>query len=206
MNKPAHGSGLPGQQLTAAHLGTGPNHQPPVLVIMGVSGSGKSTVAGILAAQLGWDLAEGDDLHPAGNVAKMRVGEPLTDDDRWPWLGLVAAWITDHASAGTPGVITCSALKRSYRDRLRGENVIFVHLTGSRDQIARRLGGRSDHFMPPALLDSQMATLEAPAPDENSVMVDVATGPAEVAGEIMRRLRLVPTPVVRVQGCVVAPF
>jgi len=121
--------------------------QQPVLVVMGVSGSGKSTVAGILAGQLGWDLEEGDDLHPAANVAKMDSGQPLTDDDRWPWLDTVAAWITDHTTAGIPGIITCSALKRGYRDRMRGPNVVFVHLAGSKDQIGRRLAARSDHFM-----------------------------------------------------------
>lgn len=99
--------------------------QQPVLVIMGVSGSGKSTVAGILAGQLGWDLAEGDDLHPAANVAKMSAGIPLTDTDRWPWLDRVTEWITEHTAAGLPGIITCSALKRIYRDRMRGQHVIF---------------------------------------------------------------------------------
>jgi len=166
--------------------------QQPVLVIMGVSGSGKSTVAGILAGQLGWDLKEGDDLHPAGNVAKMASGLPLTDDDRWPWLDRVAAWITDHTTAGIPGIITCSALKRVYRDRMRGPNVVFVHLAGSKDQIGRRLAARSDHFMPPTLLDSQLTTLEPPDHDENTLIVDVGRRPAEVAADIIRRLGLVP--------------
>lgn len=166
--------------------------QQPVLVIMGVSGSGKSTVAGILAGQLGWDLEEGDDLHPAANVTKMASGQPLTDDDRWPWLDTVAAWITDHTTAGSPGIITCSALKRSYRDRMRGPNVVFVHLAGSKDQIGQRLSARSDHFMPPTLLDSQLTTLEPPGPDENTLVVDVGRRPAEEAADIIRRLDLVP--------------
>jgi len=166
--------------------------QQPVLVVMGVSGSGKSTVAGILAGQLGWDLEEGDDLHPAANVARMASGQPLTDDDRWPWLDTVAAWITDHTTAGIPGIITCSALKRSYRDRMRGPNVVFVHLAGSKDQIGRRLAARSDHFMPPTLLDSQLTTLEPPGPDENTLVVDVGRRPAEEAADIIRRLDLVP--------------
>jgi len=166
--------------------------QQPVLVIMGVSGSGKSTVAGILAGQLGWDLEEGDDLHPAGNITKMASGLPLTDDDRWPWLDKVAAWITDHTTAGIPGIITCSALKRIYRDRMRGPNVVFVHLAGSKDQIGRRLAARSDHFMPPTLLDSQLTTLEPPGPDEHTLIVDVGRPPAEEAAEIVRRLDLVP--------------
>lgn len=122
--------------------------QQPVLVIMGVSGSGKSTVAGILAGQLGWDLEEGDDLHPAENVEKMASGIPLTDEDRWPWLDTIASWIIEHTMAGIPGIITCSALKKTYRDRLREKNVVFVHLSGSKEQIGRRLTARMDHYMP----------------------------------------------------------
>lgn len=170
----------------------GDEEQQPVLVIMGVSGSGKSTIAGILAGQLGWDLEEGDDLHPPANVAKMAAGQPLTDDDRWPWLAKVSAWITDHTTAGIPGIITCSALKRIYRDRMRGPGVVFVHLAGTTDQIGQRLAARSDHFMPPSLLDSQMSTLEPPGDDENTLVVDVGRRPAEVAAEIIRRLDLVP--------------
>lgn len=166
--------------------------QQPVLVIMGVSGSGKSTVAGILAGQLGWDLEEGDDLHPAANVAKMANGTPLTDEDRWPWLDKVAAWIKDHTVAGIPGIITCSALKRIYRDRMRDENVVFVHLAGSRETIGTRLAARTDHFMPSTLLDSQIATLEPPGPDENVLVVDLGRKPAEEAAEIIERLRLRP--------------
>ena len=125
---------------------------------MGVSGSGKSTVAGILAGQLGWDLVEGDDLHPAANVAKMSAGIPLADEDRWPWLDRVAAWIRNHTATGVPGIITCSALKRSYRDKLSGDNVVFVHLAGSKDIIGQRLTARTDHYMPATLLYSQIAT------------------------------------------------
>jgi gluconokinase len=164
--------------------------QQPVLVIMGVSGSGKSTVAGILADQLGWDLAEGDELHPAANVAKMHAGIPLTDDDRRPWLESVSCWITEHTRAGLPGIITCSALKRIYRDRLRGDNVVFVHLAGTKDTIGRRLDARLDHFMPGTLLDSQIATLEPPGPDENTLVVDVGRPPAALAAEVIRRLGL----------------
>ena len=168
--------------------------QQPVLVIMGVSGSGKSTVAGILAGQLGWDREEGDDLPPAANVAKMRAGVALTDDDRWPWLDRVSDWITEHTAAGIPGIITCSALKRIYRDRMRGERVIFVHLTGDRETIGRRITARQDHFMPPALLDTQIATLEPPGPDENVLEVDLGRPPAEEAAEIIARLGLRPEP------------
>ncbi len=164
--------------------------QQPVLVIMGVSGCGKSTVAAILAGQLGWDLEEGDDLHPASNVEKMRAGTALTDEDRWPWLEKVADWIRDHTNAGLPGIITCSALKRSYRDVLRGEHVVFVHLAGSKETIARRLNARLDHYMPSTLLDSQLATLEPPGPDENTLVVNLGRRPAEEAAEIILRLRL----------------
>jgi gluconokinase len=164
--------------------------QQPVLVIMGVSGSGKSTVAGILAGQLGWDLEEGDDLHPPANVAKMAAGQPLNDEDRWPWLDKVASWIREHTTAGMPGIITCSALKRVYRDRMRGPDVVFVHLSGGRDVIGKRLAGRLGHFMPTALLDSQIATLESPGPDENVLVVDVGHTPAEEAAEIIERLGL----------------
>lgn len=159
---------------------------------MGVSGSGKSTVAGILAGQLGWDLAEGDDLHPTENVAKMASGVPLTDEDRWPWLDLVADWITRHTGAGVPGIITCSALRRVYRDKLAGPNVVFVHLAGNRDIIGQRLNARMDHFMPPTLLDSQIAALEPPQPDEAALRITAGRAPADEATEIIRRLGLIP--------------
>lgn len=164
--------------------------QQPILVIMGVSGTGKSTIAAILAERLGWDIGEGDDLHPASNVAKMAAGEPLTDDDRWPWLDLVADWITERSIAGRPGIITCSALKKSYRDRLRDPNVVFVHLSGSKEQIGRRLAARNGHFMPVSLLDSQFAALEPPTTDEQRLVVDVMRAPAEVGADIIGRLGL----------------
>jgi gluconokinase len=173
-------------------MSDGDDRQQPVLVIMGVSGSGKSTVAGLLAARLGWDREEGDDLHPSANVAKMAAGIPLTDDDRWPWLAAVATWISAHTAAGLPGIITCSALKKSYRDRLRGDHVLFVYLKGSRDLIGARLTARTDHYMPPSLLDSQLATLEPPGPDENTLAVDVQADPEAMAAEIIDRGRLVP--------------
>jgi gluconokinase len=164
--------------------------QPIVLVVMGVSGTGKSTVAGMLAGRLGWDLEEGDDLHPAANVAKMAAGQPLTDDDRWPWLAQISAWIQVHTQSGTPGVITCSALRRVYRDRLAGPGVVFVHLAGTREQIAARLSARLDHFMPPALLGSQLNTLEPLEPDENGIVVDLGHKPTHEVKEIMRKLHL----------------
>ena len=137
----------------------------PRIVIMGVSGSGKTSVGRALAARLGIDFVDADDLHPAANVEKMRAGQPLTDDDRWPWLDQVALTLAENA----PVIVACSALKRSYRDRIRGacgEPVRFIHLSGSRDEIAARMAARTDHYMPESLLDSQFASLEAPGPDE----------------------------------------
>jgi gluconokinase len=168
--------------------------QQPVLVVMGVSGCGKSTVAGLVAGRLGWDLAEGDDLHPAANVAKMRAGHPLDDDDRRPWLAAVASWIIRHTDAGQPGVITCSALKRSYRDVLRGDHVTFVYLAGTHDEIAARLAVRHGHYMPLSLLDSQFATLEPPMADENAITVAVTGTPQHEADDVISRLALTPAP------------
>ncbi len=162
---------------------------PPVLVIMGVSGCGKSTVAGLLAGRLGWDIAEGDDLHPAANVAKMAAGTPLTDDDRWPWLGKCADWIDQQQLAGRPGVLTCSALKKVYRDILRRPGVVFVHLTGTYEELHDRMTSR-DHFMPSSLLDSQLATLEPLGDDEAGLLVDIEQTPKEIAGSIIARLHL----------------
>lgn len=167
-----------------------------VLVVMGVSGSGKSTVAARLAERLGWDVQEGDDLHPPANVAKMHSGHPLTDEDRWPWLDAVAAWIRAHVDAGEPGVITCSALRRVYRDRLRrgadDPTVVFVHVTGSRELLAARLAARTGHFMPPGLLDSQLATLEMPDPDENVITLDAAEPPETMVAAVVERLGRAP--------------
>jgi gluconokinase/shikimate kinase len=167
---------------------------PRVLVLMGVTGSGKSTVATLLAERLGWDVEDGDNLHPPANIAKMAAGHPLDDDDRMPWLENVAAWIHRHTEAGRPGVIACSALTRRYRDVLRGEHVTFVYLAGTRDQIADRLAARHGHFMPPSLLDSQFAILEPPGPDENATTVDISAGSAEVVTRLVDRLQLQPLP------------
>ena len=160
----------------------------PILVVMGVAGTGKSTVAGLLAERLNWEFQEGDALHPPANVAKMSSGIPLTDEDRWPWLDAIAAWIKEKTQRGEPGILTCSALKRSYRDRLRGPNVIFVFLNGSREVIAARMASRADHFMPPALLDSQFAALEPPTADENVLKINLADTPAEEVAEVLRAL------------------
>ena len=138
---------------------------------MGVAGCGKSSVGLALSARIGLPYCDGDDLHPAANVAKMSRGEPLTDQDRWPWLALVG-----QALAESPMIIGCSALKRRYRDAITataGHPVTFIHLSGSRSVIEARMQARKGHFMPPALLDSQFAALEPPAPDENAFAVDI---------------------------------
>ncbi|RVW04748.1 gluconokinase [Rhodococcus spongiicola] len=165
-----------------------PETAPPVVVLMGVSGSGKSTIAGIIAGTLGWELQEGDALHPPANLAKMASGQPLTDEDRWPWLERVAQWVQEHTDKGLPGIITCSALRRSYRDLLRGDHVVFVHLVGTREQIAERLTTRLDHFMPASLLDTQIAALEPPDPDEDAIVVGIGDPPSQLAAEIIAQL------------------
>lgn len=168
---------------------------PHIVVVMGVSGSGKSTVASMLAETLGWDLLEGDDLHPAANVAKMAAGHPLTDADRQPWLEAIAAWMAEHLAAGRSGLLTCSALKHSYRDTLRratiGQpgDITFLLLHGTRDQLQARLSARKNHFMPPGLLDSQLGTLEAPAPDESIISIEISPPPAEVAATALAAVR-----------------
>ena len=158
---------------------------PRILVVMGVSGSGKSTLAGLLAGRLGWALQEGDDLHPAANVAKMEAGIPLTDDDRWPWLALIRDWISARIAAGESGIVTCSALRRSYRDVLALPGVEFVHLEGTRHDLAERLGRRLGHFMPASLLDSQLETLEPLGPDEAGFVVDAALPAQEAAQQVL---------------------
>lgn len=156
---------------------------------MGVAGAGKSTVALRLAGELGWDFEEGDELHPAANVAKMAAGQPLTDADRWPWLEQVARWIDAEIAAGRRGVITCSALKRAYRDVLRRPEVLFVYLSVPRAELERRMATRAGHFMPAALLDSQLAALEPPGDDESALSVDASGDPARTVELIERALR-----------------
>jgi gluconokinase len=167
---------------------------PVVLVIMGVSGSGKSTIAALLAERLGWTFEEGDSLHPKANVDKMAAGIPLTDEDRWPWLAKVADWIDGRLDMGENGIITCSALKRSYRNVLnrRGSGVEFVYLAVSRVQLEQRVEHRPGHFMPASLLDSQLDTLEPPALSEPAIEVDASTDPQLVVDRIMRQLGLKP--------------
>jgi carbohydrate kinase (thermoresistant glucokinase family) len=163
---------------------------PVIIVVMGVSGSGKSTVAALLAAALGCQFQEGDDLHPRENVEKMRGGTPLTDADRMPWLRKIAEEIDGWRARGECGVLTCSALKRSYRNIIIGDrrDVTLVYLKGSRDVIHRRMAARHEHYMPVALLDSQFATLEEPTPDERPITLDVGGKPAEIAHEIVSQI------------------
>lgn len=164
--------------------------EPVIIVVMGVSGSGKTTVSALLAAGLGWQFQEGDALHPPENVEKMRNGTPLTDADRLPWLRKIAEEIERWRDRGESGVVTCSALKRSYRDIIIDghPDVRLVYLKGSYDLIRHRLAARHEHFMPVALLDSQFAALEEPAPDEHPIVIDVGGRPADIAAEIVRRL------------------
>ena len=161
------------------------------IVVMGVSGSGKSTVAEGMAERLGWTFAEADEFHPQSNIEKMEGGTPLTDEDRWPWLESLAAWMAEETAKGEDTVITCSALKRSYRDVLRGglldpgsgQRVAFVHVHGPFDVIAGRMEHRRGHFMPESLLQSQFDTLEMLEPDEDGVVLDVRTSPEELVTE-----------------------
>jgi gluconokinase len=161
------------------------------IVVMGVSGSGKTSAAQEITRQLGWEYIEGDDLHPAANVAKMAAGHPLDDEDRWPWLRRIAEVIGEHEAAGTSIVLTCSALKRVYRDLLREghPSVWFAHVDVDRDVLAERLRNRKGHYMPPSLLDSQLATLERLGEDEPGAVID-GDGPLEeTVAELLTDLR-----------------
>jgi ribose 5-phosphate isomerase A len=181
----ADASGVHRLDSARAHRGS-----PPILVIMGVSGVGKSTIAGALAERLGWPFEEGDALHPEVNIAKMHAGIPLTDADRQPWLERVAAWIDAQRASRQPGLITCSALKRSYREVIIGDRpeVRLVYLRGGRDLIAMHLAGRTAHFMAASLTQSQIDTLEEPDPDEDPLTVDVGPPAGQIADEIIRLL------------------
>lgn len=165
---------------------------PPHLVVMGVSGSGKTTVATRLAELLDRPFAEADDMHPPANVAKMAAGTPLTDADREPWLRTVRDWLTAQAEQGRSTVVTCSALRRVYRDVLReaAGGVRFVHLDGDPEVIAERMKRRKGHFMPPSLLRSQLDTLEPLQPGEDGVRVPIGGTPDEIATDAVRRLGL----------------
>jgi gluconokinase len=161
------------------------------IVVMGVAGSGKSTVARQLAARLAWTYAEADDFHPAVNVAKMSAGVPLTDEDRSPWLTRIRDWITEQPR---DVVVTCSALRRTYRDHLRQAEarVRFLHLHGSSELLSARISARTGHFMPPTLLASQLATLEPLQPDEDGVTVDINADAETIVGAAITALHLDP--------------
>ena len=159
---------------------------------MGVSGSGKTAVAEVLAGHLGWPFQEGDALHSESSVAKMRAGKPLIDSDRRDWLATIADWVERRLDAGESGLITCSALKRSYRDTInrRGSGVLFVFLNGSKATIAPRLAARRAHFMPSSLLDSQLETLEEPGPDEPHIRLDIGPPAGVIAERVLQEVGL----------------
>jgi gluconokinase len=163
----------------------------PILLLMGVSGSGKTTIGAMLAGRLGWTYAEADDFHPPTNVEKMHNGVPLDDEDRKPWLQATAEWMKNQDGAA---VVTSSALKRKYRDMLRAgrPDLRLVYLEGSRDVIGKRMAARHGHFFPKQLLDSQFADLEAPGPEENPLIVSVDAAPEQVVQEIIDRTGLTP--------------
>jgi carbohydrate kinase (thermoresistant glucokinase family) len=163
---------------------------PPILVVMGVAGAGKTTVGELVARKLAWSFIDGDQLHSKANVAKMRSGVPLTDADRAPWLAAIGGWIDARAAADEPGVVTCSALKRAYRDSLRAgrPQVRIAYLRGSQAQIAQRLAIRSGHFWPPELLASQFVDLEEPGPDEHAIVVDFGETPEGASDRIIEKL------------------
>lgn len=165
------------------------------LVVMGVAGSGKSTLAAALSQQLGWACAEADEFHPAANIAKMSQGIALQDEDRWPWLQEIRDWMTSRAGEGQSTVLTCSALKQSYRELLAGADgrVVFLHLDGGADLISQRMQGREGHFMPPTLLPSQLATLEpltAQELDAGSLRLDISRSPGELVAAVVNALKL----------------
>jgi gluconokinase len=161
-----------------------------VLLLMGVAGSGKTTIALELQRILNWPYIDGDDLHPPANVAKMRAGHPLNDEDRWPWLGAIARWIDDRIAAGEPGIITCSDLKRAYRDITVGnrKGVMLIYLHGEEGLIADRIAKRTHRYMPPSLLTSQFETLEEPTPDEHPVVVPVRGVVADTVTNLLQEV------------------
>jgi gluconokinase len=163
-----------------------------ILIVAGVSGSGKTTVGALLAGRLGWRFADADTFHPAANIAKMRAGIPLTDADRRPWLQAVTAWMDERIARGEPAVVTCSALKRAYREALLDgrPQARMIFLSIDHEEAARRLAGRHGHFFPPGLLNSQFAALELPQPGEAGVtVVPVGPDPAQTVAAIIALVR-----------------
>lgn len=162
---------------------------PRIVIMMGVAGSGKTTIGARLAQELGWDFADADGFHPPANVEKMSAGQPLTDADRAPWLTAIRAYITDRLTRGAPAVVTCSALKQTYREVIVPDpaRVQLVYLRGTREQLWARLCGRENHFMKPAMLDSQLAALEEPT---HALTVDITPAPAAIVAQIRQTLFL----------------
>ena len=162
----------------------------PLVVIMGVSGCGKTTIGLLLAERTGWPFLDADNLHPAENIAKMAAGTPLTDDDRWPWLDDVAGWIAARSAAGEPGIVACSALKRKYRDRLREADpeLRLAYLRTDPETLHERLAHRVGHFFPQTLLNAQLTDLEHPAADEHPIIVPSGQSPAEQVDAILAAL------------------
>ena len=162
-----------------------------VVIVMGVSGCGKSTVGALLASRLRWEFEDADWFHPAANVEKMHKGIPLTDDDRWPWLAAVAAWIDKTRCSGAHDVVACSALKRRYRNVLIGDrpDVRLVYLKGDEELIARRIATRHEHFMPRTLLHSQFEAIEEPGPDERPIVASIEPEPGEIVARILSALK-----------------
>jgi gluconokinase len=163
---------------------------PAVIIVMGVSGSGKSTVGALLAGRLDWEYRDADDFHPPANIEKMRRAVPLDDEDRKPWLAAIAAWIDAKRADGGHGVVTCSALKRRYRDQLIGrrDHVDLVYLKGDFDLVAARLSARLGHFMPASLLQSQFAALEEPGPDEHPIVMAIDPSPNAIVSRLLAQL------------------
>jgi gluconokinase len=186
-------------ETTSGTTGGGTDRAPQAIVVMGVAGSGKTTVAALLAGRLGASFAEGDDFHSPANVAKMAAGHPLDDDDRWPWLHGIRDWFAGELAAGRSAVVPCSALRRGYRDLLGTAGsqttgtsttgaVRFVHLAGSYDLLRARIQGRAGHFMKPEMLDSQLAALEPLQDDEPGFAVDISPRPDQIVDEVLRLL------------------
>jgi carbohydrate kinase (thermoresistant glucokinase family) len=165
---------------------------PAIVIVMGVSGCGKSTIGALLASRLRWEFEDADWVQPASNIDKMHNGIPLTDEDRWPWLDAVAAWIDKTRRSGGHGVIACSALKRRYRVVLIGKraDVRLVYLKGDETLIARRIATRHEHFMPRSLLHSQFEALEEPGPDENPIIVSIEPHPREIVARILPAINM----------------